>query len=200
MSHLSQIQYDGRQETAKKGGVLSRSWKRVLGGFRRSKSSADGDARRTPGAEPPVRHAVSLNAASLADAERRNVVPDDSPKWLKSLARDRDGADDGLAELPTLPSTDGIEGFGSFGSGDGRSRDSESTLERLSISTPVTPTPLNVQRNLSATGRTTGRIGSEEFAAFVDAGAADPAERVIAPPINPRRPRVVRFNSVVDDS
>ena len=90
--------------------------------------------------------------------------------------------------------------FGTFpgGSGDGLSRDSESTVKRSSLSTPVTP--LNVQRNLSATGRMTGRIASEEFAAFVDAGVANPAARVIAPPANPRRPRVVRFNSVVDDS
>ena len=98
----------------KKGGVLSRSWKRVLGGFRRHKSSADGDARRSAQAEPPPRRAVSLNKAALADAERRNVVPEDSPKWLKSLVKDGDAA---LAELPTLPSTDGIEGLGgSFGS------------------------------------------------------------------------------------
>ena len=175
-------------EKPKKGGVLSRSWKRVLGGFRRHKSSAD-DARRSPEAEPPPRRAVSLNKAALADAERRNVVPDDSPKWLKSLVKD----DAALAELPTLPSTDGIEGLGgSFGSGDGLSRDSESTLERSSSLSSRGTKPLEVQRGLSATGRVP-RVASAELEAFVEAGVAPP-------PTHPRRPRVVRFNSVVDDS
>ena len=173
----------------KKGGVLSRSWKRVLGGFRRHKSSADGDARRSAQAEPPPRRAVSLNKAALADAERRNVVPEDSPKWLKSLVKDGDAA---LAELPTLPSTDGIEGLGgSFGSGDGLSRDSESTERSSSMSSRGTR-PLEVQRGLSTTGRVP-RVASAELEAFVEAGVAPPSTP-------PPRQRVVRFNSVVDDS
>ena len=96
------------------------------------------------------------------------------------------------AELPTLPSTDGIEGLGgSFGSGDGLSRDSESTLERSSSLSSRGTKPLEVQRGLSATGRVP-RVASAELEAFVEAG--------VAPPTHPRRPRVVRFNSVVDDS
>ena len=100
--------------------------------------------------------------------------------------------DAALAELPTLPSTDGIEGLGgSFGSGDGLSRDSESTLERSSSLSSRGTKPLEVQRGLSATGRVP-RVASAELEAFVEAG--------VAPPTHPRRPRVVRFNSVVDDS
>ena len=102
------------------------------------------------------------------------------------------GEDAALAELPTLPSTDGIEGLGgSFGSGDGLSRDSESTLERSSSLSSRGTKPLEVQRGLSATGRVP-RVASAELEAFVEAG--------VAPPTHPRRPRVVRFNSVVDDS
>ena len=119
------------------------------------------------------------------------MVPDDSPKWLKSLVHSP-GEDAALAELPTLPSTDGIEGLGgSFGSGDGLSRDSESTLERSSSLSSRGTKPLEVQRGLSATGRVP-RVASAELEAFVEAG--------VAPPTHPRRPRVVRFNSVVDDS
>ena len=51
--------------------------------------------------------------------------------------------------------------------------------------------PLEVQRGLSATGRVP-RVASADLEAFVEAG--------VAPPTHPRRPRVVRFNSVVDDS
>ena len=43
----------------------------------------------------------------------------------------------------------------------------------------------------AATGRVP-RVASAELEAFVEAG--------VAPPTHPRRPRVVRFNSVVDDS
>ena len=51
---------------------------------------------------------------------------------------------------------------------------------------------MEVQRGLSATGRVP-RVASAELEAFVEAGVAPP-------PTHPRRPRVVRFNSVVDDS
>ena len=44
----------------------------------------------------------------------------------------------------------------------------------------------------AATGRVP-RVASAELEAFVEAGVAPPST-------HPRRPRVVRFNSVVDDS
>ena len=65
-------------------------------------------------------------------------------------------------------------------------------MERSSSLSSSGTKPLEVQRGLSATGRVP-RVASAELEAFVEAGVAPPST-------HPRRPRVVRFNSVVDDS
>ena len=69
----------------KKGGVLSRSWKRVLGSFRRLKSSADGDTRRAPTAEPPARRAVQMQPQTLAGRRWRCGPSFQQLFWISGL-------------------------------------------------------------------------------------------------------------------
>mmetsp|Transcript_8938 Transcript_8938/g.27937 ORF Transcript_8938/g.27937 Transcript_8938/m.27937 type:complete len:262 (+) Transcript_8938:283-1068(+) len=195
---------------------LSRQWRAKMRRFRPSQSTATGgvgERDHLPDASrrAPPRRGVSVDSGrALVRAASDEVPPRPKPQWLARLAARRDGSDD--SDLPTLPSTDGDASVSSpkwdghrdasltsLVSSDGVA--SSDGLDSPRFGSPIRSLAVQkgLRRDLVARARvespkraSRSRLehGLGHFEDQLPPGAAAAVEK---------RPRVVTFNSYVDD-